>query len=91
MERKESGQGDIFSGVPASRQARNLVTRAFELGLDPTPYAQRAGEAATQQGKRKVGLFGEAGKQLAPLKANIQKAEGNLDMRRASMKPNGIR
>lgn len=91
MQERGLGQRDIFSGLPPSKQAWDLVVRAFGLGLDPTLYAQRAERAAEREGKRKVGLFGEAGKQLAPLKVNVQRAEGNSGMRRAYMKSNSIR
>lgn len=65
----------MFSGVPPSRRAEDLVARATVAGINPIQYTIKAGMASLQGGRKKVGFFGEAEQHLKELNEIVKSRE----------------
>jgi len=74
MNKKENGYRQMFGGLASSKGAQNVVDQALRLGLDPTGITLRAANAAQQEGRNKVGLFGQAGKHIDGLRQVVDNA-----------------
>lgn len=70
MPMDENGQLPKMSG-----KALRIVTKAAELGIDPTPTLKKAAEVATSQHRKKVGMFGAVANAFSSLTSEVQARE----------------
>ncbi|MDO8461119.1 MAG: hypothetical protein Q7S38_01610 [bacterium] len=68
-------------GMRLSRETASLVHRAQRLGVDPSGIIDRASEVARNEGRNKVGGFGEAAIYVNQLREAVGAIETNIYLR----------
>lgn len=72
----------MFGQLKPSRQAAEVVKRALDLGVDPSKTIRDATQAAIEQGKAKVGMFGGAEEPLRDLGKKLDATQGDRTLRK---------